>query len=112
MASFSSDAVELADAAAAAAHDPTSHAAKLKELLGQKDPSAAVIAEALAYSALTSIDFRNQNVQMTLDAFLQLKLTKEHVAAQEKMSRSAGLLAAASVFLAIVSLIGSCSGIS
>jgi hypothetical protein len=87
-------------------HPPEALGELLKKMSATPEEMALVITIAARRWAGPSY----QHIRTMLEAHLSVLLTRAHVRAQEKMSASAGFLAAASVFLAIVSLIGSCSG--
>lgn len=85
---------------------------ELFQLLDEKKPSAEIVARAIVDASAAHGGTYDTRIQGMLGAYLQLLLTREHVIAQEKMSYSAGFLAAAGVFLAGVTLFASCSGMS
>lgn len=106
------DPVEIAQAALDAAQHPIERTGKFLELIESKQPNSETLAKALAYASAHYSGPVSDKVNVMLESQLQLRLTLEHVSAQEKMANSAGFLTAASVFLAIVTLIGSCAGIA
>lgn len=101
-----SDSVEIATAASQAFMSRPEKVGPFLQLMIDKKPSAETVARAVVVAATTYGGTPYEHIKPMLDAYLQLVLTREHVAAQEKMSRAAGYLAAASVFIAIVALFG------
>lgn len=83
----------------------------LFQLLDEKKPAAEIVARAIVHSSAAFGGVYDTRIHAMLSGYLQLLLTREHVAAQEKMSHSAGLMTAASVFLAVVTLFAGCAGI-
>ncbi|HEY4370271.1 MAG TPA: hypothetical protein VGN07_23770 [Steroidobacteraceae bacterium] len=106
MTGLCNDSVEIATAALVAAQTPSVHVQTFLDLMAAKKPSSEVVARSLVYSSAHYQGAYHQHIYAMLNAYLQLVLTREHVAAQEKMSKSAGYLAVVSVLVAILGLFG------
>ncbi|HEY0684685.1 MAG TPA: hypothetical protein VGD45_20280 [Steroidobacter sp.] len=79
------------------------------QLIREVHATSEDLAELLTFVSSKYDEHVLRKARPVIEAHITVTLTREHVRAQERMSASAGFLAAASVFLAMVSLIGSCS---
>ncbi len=96
---------EIADAAKAAASNAVNNVEPFLSMMESKRPPAQTIAKALVLSSAHYGGIHHAQLVAILQSQLQLALTREHVAAQGKMTIAADLLAAAALVFAVVQLI-------
>ena len=97
------------DAAAAMAHRSPERVKAFIEMMEAKKPNSETIACAIVRAATSWGGQYHDHVQAMLRAQLQVALTREHVAAQDSMSRAAGCLAFVALGVACAQLLASCS---